>query len=50
MASTVRQRKSFPEIDRASWFGIAEARLKILKGQAVFLDQLLETLGRAEGS
>jgi predicted NUDIX family NTP pyrophosphohydrolase len=44
------QRQSFPEIDRASWFGIAEARLKILKGQAVFLDQLLETLGRAEGS
>ena len=43
------QRQSFPEIDRASWFGIAEARLKILKGQAVFLDQLLETLGRAEG-
>jgi predicted NUDIX family NTP pyrophosphohydrolase len=32
------QRQSFPEIDRASWFGIAEARLKILKGQAVFLD------------
>ena len=43
------QRQSFPEIDRASWFGIAEARLKILKGQAVFLDQLLETLGRVEG-
>jgi predicted NUDIX family NTP pyrophosphohydrolase len=42
------QRQSFPEIDRASWFGIAEARLK--KGQAVFLDRLLETLGRAEGS
>ena len=44
------QRQSFPEIDRASWFGIAEARLKILKGQAVFLDQLLETLGRAEAA
>ena len=43
------QRQSFPEIDRASWFGIAEARLKILKGQAVFLDHLLETLGRADG-
>jgi predicted NUDIX family NTP pyrophosphohydrolase len=42
--------QSFPEIDRASWFGIAEARLKILKGQAAFLDHLLETLGRAEGS
>ena len=42
--------QSFPEIDRAAWFGIAEARLKILKGQAAFLDHLLETLGRAEGS
>ena len=44
------RRQSFLEIDRASWFGIAESRLKILKGQAVFLDHLLETLGRAEGS
>ncbi|WOH53211.1 NUDIX domain-containing protein [Bradyrhizobium sp. sBnM-33] len=44
------RRQSFPEIDRASWFGIAEARLKILKGQAAFLDRLLETLSRAEGS
>ena len=44
------RRQSFPEINRASWFGIAEARLKILKGQAVFLVRLLETLGRAEGS
>ena len=43
------RRQSFLEIDRASWFGIAESRLKILKGQAVFLDQLLETLGRVEG-
>ena len=44
------QRQSFPEIDRVSWFGIADARLKILKGQAVFLDRLLETIGPAEGS
>jgi predicted NUDIX family NTP pyrophosphohydrolase len=44
------QRQSFPEIDRASWFGIAEARLKMLKGQAAFLDRPLEILGRAEGS
>jgi predicted NUDIX family NTP pyrophosphohydrolase len=44
------RRQSFSELDRASWFGIAEARLKILKGQAVFLDYLLETLGWAEGS
>ena len=44
------RRQSFPELDRASWFGVAEARLKILKGQAVFLDYLLDPLGRAEGS
>jgi len=37
----------FPEIDRAAWFGLEEARLKILKGQAVFLDRLLEALRRA---
>ena len=44
------RRQSFPEINRASWFGIAEARLKLLKGQAVFLDYLMEILGRGEGS
>ena len=27
------RRQSFPEIDRAYWFGIAEARLKILKAE-----------------
>jgi predicted NUDIX family NTP pyrophosphohydrolase len=32
--------REFPEIDRAGWFGIAEAREKILKGQAAFLDKL----------
>jgi predicted NUDIX family NTP pyrophosphohydrolase len=31
----------FPEVDRAGWFPIAQARLKILKGQAPFLDRLL---------
>jgi Predicted NTP pyrophosphohydrolase len=50
MASAVWATAIISEIDRAYWFGIAEARLKILKGQAVFLDYLLETLGRAEGS
>jgi predicted NUDIX family NTP pyrophosphohydrolase len=40
------RRQSFPEIDRASWFGLDEARLKILKGQAVFLDRLLDALFR----
>jgi predicted NUDIX family NTP pyrophosphohydrolase len=37
------RRRSFPEIDRAAWFGIADARRKILKGQTVFVDRLLES-------
>lgn len=34
----------FPEVDRAGWFSIEEARRKILKGQAPFLDRLLALL------
>jgi predicted NUDIX family NTP pyrophosphohydrolase len=34
------QLAEFPEIDRAEWFPLAEARQKILKAQAGFLDQL----------
>jgi predicted NUDIX family NTP pyrophosphohydrolase len=30
--------RSFPEIDRAAWFGLAEARAKILPSQAAILD------------
>jgi predicted NUDIX family NTP pyrophosphohydrolase len=30
----------FPEVDRAAWFGVQEAREKILKGQLSFVDQL----------
>lgn len=32
----------FPEVDRAGWFSIEEARVKIIKGQAPFLERLLE--------
>ncbi len=39
-------KRSFPEIDRAAWFSLEEARVKILKGQAPFLDRLLEQVGR----
>ena len=38
------RRQSFPEIDRAAWFRVAEARKKILKGQALFIDRLLQAL------
>jgi predicted NUDIX family NTP pyrophosphohydrolase len=37
------RRLTFPEIDRAAWFGIADARRKILKRQMVFVDRLLES-------
>lgn len=34
----------YPEVDRAGWFSIEEARKKILKGQEPFLDRLLALL------
>jgi predicted NUDIX family NTP pyrophosphohydrolase len=32
--------QEFPEIDRAAWFGLAEARERINPAQAAFLDRL----------
>ena len=34
------RQQSFPEVDRAAWFGLAEARSKLLAGQVPLLDQL----------
>jgi predicted NUDIX family NTP pyrophosphohydrolase len=34
-----------PEIDRAGWFSLAEAREKILAAQVPFLDRLADRLG-----
>ena len=34
------KQREFPEIDRAAWFTIPEARQKILAAQAAFLDEL----------
>jgi predicted NUDIX family NTP pyrophosphohydrolase len=39
------QMRSFPEVDRAAWLDIATARRKILKGQAGFIDRLINVLG-----
>jgi predicted NUDIX family NTP pyrophosphohydrolase len=39
--------QSFPEADRAAWFDLPEARRKILKGQAGFLDRLEALLNSA---
>lgn len=36
--------RRYPEIDRAGWFGVAEARAKILAAQAAFIDRLLDAL------
>ncbi|ABQ32913.1 MULTISPECIES: NUDIX domain-containing protein [Bradyrhizobium] len=35
----------FPEVDRAAWFGLAEARERINSAQAVLLDRLAEIVG-----
>jgi predicted NUDIX family NTP pyrophosphohydrolase len=35
-------RREFPEVDRAEWFGIDEARERILPAQAPLLDRLVE--------
>jgi predicted NUDIX family NTP pyrophosphohydrolase len=39
--------EEFPEIDRAAWFTIPEAKEKILKGQARFLSELESLLARS---
>lgn len=38
------RQKEFPEIDRAEWFEIEEARRRILPGHLGFLDELAELL------
>jgi len=38
------RRAQFPEVDRAAWFPLAIARIKILKAQVPLLDQLAEGL------
>jgi predicted NUDIX family NTP pyrophosphohydrolase len=34
--------REFPEVDRAGWFGLDEARERILPAQAPLLDRLAE--------
>lgn len=36
-----RRQQEFPEVDRAEWFSLEEARERIVKGQAGFLDRLV---------
>jgi predicted NUDIX family NTP pyrophosphohydrolase len=37
--------QAFPEVDRAEWFSLAQARERILPAQAPLLDRLRERLG-----
>jgi predicted NUDIX family NTP pyrophosphohydrolase len=39
--------QEFPEVDRAAWFAIAQARIKLLASQAPLLDQIEARLKRA---
>lgn len=36
--------QEFPEVDRAGWFDLPTARIKLLPGQRPFLDQLQQSL------
>ena len=40
--------REYPEIDRARWFDVDQARIKIQKGQLVFIDRLIEILNRQD--
>ena len=37
--------RQFPEVDRAAWFDLADARSKIHKGQVALLDEMNAKLG-----
>src|SRR3954465_4429785 len=39
--------QEFPEIDRAAWFGLDEARSKLVAGQVPFLDRLRDQVKRS---
>jgi len=39
------QTQEFPEVDRAAWFPISQARSKLLKGQVAFINRLADKLG-----
>lgn len=42
--------QDFPEVDRAAWFSLEEARPRILKGQIGFLDRLRAILESRPGA
>lgn len=38
--------REFPEVDRAEWFSLEEAKEKLIPAQAAFVDRLLERMPR----
>ena len=40
------RQQEFPEVDKAAWLGIEAAKEKILKGQALLIDELRRILGQ----
>ncbi len=41
------QIREYPEMDRAAWFSLAGARIKIARGQAEFIDRLVSRIGNS---
>lgn len=41
--------RAFPEVDRAAWYGVDEARVKLLPGQLALLDRLLDAVATEPG-
>jgi predicted NUDIX family NTP pyrophosphohydrolase len=44
------KKKQFPEVDRAAWLGLEEARRKILAGQVGFINRLAACIGAVGAS
>lgn len=42
------QKREFPEVDRADWFSLPEARVRVHKGQIEFLERLLDRFAHTE--
>jgi len=40
--------QEFPEVDRAAWVSVDDARVKLVKAQVEFLDRLVALIGDAE--
>jgi predicted NUDIX family NTP pyrophosphohydrolase len=39
------RQQEFPEVDRAEWFSVDEAREKLVRAQVELVDRLLERVG-----